>query len=149
MKKIQIICLISLILCPVVMSSGCAINREEGPLYELADNYASSLVTKASDKINETKNNQNSQSTDQNTATPTQSSQTSQTTQSSQSSSQSSSTSVQESCSHPSIRTVYVGLDKSTGKIIYDTYCSKCGEYMGRVLYQLRSNLMLFKGIKP
>ena len=40
-----------------------------------------------------------------------------------------------ESCNHPSVTTKYVGLDKATGKIIYDTYCSKCGEYLGRVKY--------------
>ncbi len=40
-----------------------------------------------------------------------------------------------ESCSHPSVTTKYVGLDKATGKVIYDTYCSKCGEYLGRVKY--------------
>jgi len=40
-----------------------------------------------------------------------------------------------ESCSHPSVTTKYVGMDKATGKVIYNTYCSKCGEFLGQVKY--------------
>ncbi len=114
---------ILLIISVTVMSSGCAGPREEeANEEENAKNQTQANDTNPDEVNNEvdqtkkesTSDNQVTTSkTEKKTSTPTKT----------------------ESCSHPSVTTKYVGMDKATGKVIYDTYCSKCGEYLGRVKY--------------
>lgn len=137
--------LVLMVVIGVVMTSGCNIGTKTGDAeYEdqMAENGLKMCeTTNAYEPYNFTTNQwitkeqktqtqQNSQETEKDTQTTQKSTQTTQTTKTS-----TTTTTKPASCSHPSITTKYVGLDKSTGKVIYDTYCSKCGEYMGRTLY--------------
>jgi hypothetical protein len=117
-----------LILTGIVMTSGC-IDRiwdivevndgEEANVdyskydNESADNETANTVESDKNSEKNTQTTTSTTKTEKKTSTPTKT----------------------ESCSHPSVTTKYVGMDKATGKVIYDTYCSKCGEYLGRVKY--------------
>jgi cytoskeletal protein RodZ len=115
--------LIILITSVIVISSGCVGTKEQ----EAYDEEDAKNQTQANDTNQDEANNEVEQTKEESTSD-------SQVT-TSKTEKKTSTPTKTESCNHPSVTTKYVGLDKATGKIIYDTYCSKCGEYLGRVLY--------------
>lgn len=133
LKNFKIIILLLAIVTGVLMTSGCGVLEE---LYKPDNPDEPHIIPMLNnspelDKTNESQSDSNSgekestqTTTKKTTQTPTSTKKTTTTTPS-----------TPEYCSHPSITTKYVGMDKATGKIIYDTYCTKCGEYLGRVLY--------------
>jgi hypothetical protein len=129
--NVKVIILALILVVTVTMTSGC-IDRiwdivevndgEEAQKNYTQEDYDSDLVNDTLNTADNTDKRNSEQSTDTKTITTTTTKKTSTPTKT-------------ESCSHPSVTTKYVGMDKATGKVIYDTYCSKCGEYLGRVKY--------------